>query len=46
MAERKEAIMDKSKIIFGNKISDKDYKSALKSKKSYIKKFGDDSATD
>ena len=28
------------------KVSDRDYKSALKSKKSYIKKFGDDSAAD
>lgn len=34
---------DKSKIIFGNPISAKDYKSALKSKKKYIKKYGDDS---
>ncbi len=34
---------EKSKVIFGNRISDKDYKSALKSKKSYIKKYGDDS---
>ena len=29
---------EKSKVIFGNKVSDKDYNSALKSKKSYIKK--------
>ena len=34
---------DKSQIIFGNKISEKDYRKALKSKKKYIKKFGDDS---
>lgn len=34
---------DKSQIIFGNKISDKDYRKAIKSKKKYIKKFGDDS---
>ena len=37
---------DKSKVIFGNEISDKDYKKALKSKKKYAKKFGDDSNVD
>ena len=37
---------EKSKVIFGNKVSDRDYNSAVKSKKSYIKKYGDDSATD
>ncbi len=35
---------DRSKVIFGNPISAKDYRSALKSKKKYAKKFGDDSA--
>ena len=39
-------MIEKSKVIFGNKISDKDYNSALKSKKSYIKKYGDDSQAD
>ncbi len=34
---------DKSKIIFGNKMSDTIYNKAEKSKKKYIKKFGDDS---
>ena len=34
---------DRSKIIFGNPISDADYKSALRSKEGYIKRFGDDS---
>ena len=34
---------EKSKVIFGNVISDKDYRSSVKSKKSYIKKYGDDS---
>ena len=34
---------DKSKVIFGNRISDKDYNSAVKSKQKYIKRFGDDS---
>ena len=34
---------DKSSIIFGNKISDSAYKKAVKSKKKYAKKFGDDS---
>ena len=37
---------DKSKIIFGNEISGKNYKNALKSKKKYIKKYGDDSGAD
>ena len=36
---------DKSRIIFGNVMSPKDYKAALKSKEKYIRKFGDDSAT-
>ena len=41
---RKGKIMtEKSKVIFGNVISDKDYRSSVKSKKSYIKKYGDDS---
>lgn len=35
--------MDKSKTIFGNEMSSKSYRKALKSKKKYIKKFGDDS---
>ncbi|MBQ6752577.1 MAG: hypothetical protein IJR10_02245 [Clostridia bacterium] len=34
---------DRSKIIFGNIISGKDYKKALKSKAKFIRKFGDDS---
>ena len=34
---------DKSRIIFGNVMSPKDYKAALKSKEKYIRKFGDDS---
>ena len=34
---------DKSKIIFGNPISAKDYKKALASKRKYLKKYGDDS---
>lgn len=34
---------DKSKVIFGNKISDKDYAKAVESKEKYIKKFQDDS---
>lgn len=36
--------MEKSKVIFGNTISDKVYRKALRTKKKYIKKFGDDSA--
>ncbi|MBQ3284573.1 MAG: hypothetical protein IJH40_02940 [Ruminococcus sp.] len=34
---------NKSKIIFGNPISAKDYKKALASKKKFLKKYGDDS---
>ena len=34
---------DRSSVIFGNKMPDKVYKKAVKSKKKYIKKFGDDS---
>ena len=37
---------DRSKVIFGNEISPKDYKKAVKSKKKYAKKFGDDSGAD
>lgn len=36
-------MQDKSKVIFGNKISSKDYRKAVKSKQKYIKKYGDDS---
>ena len=35
--------MDKSSVIFGNKIDKKTIKAAEKSKKKYIKKYGDDS---
>ncbi|WP_099469444.1 DUF6937 domain-containing protein [Konateibacter massiliensis] len=35
---------DKSKVVFGNKMSNQVYKRAVKSKKKYIRKFGDDSA--
>jgi len=34
---------DKSKVIFGNEIPNSQYKKAVKSKKKYMKKFGDDS---
>ncbi|HBE15546.1 MAG TPA: hypothetical protein DCY72_04815 [Ruminococcaceae bacterium] len=34
---------DRSKIIFGNQMSAKDYKKALESKKKYLRQFGDDS---
>lgn len=37
---------DKSKVIFGNEISDSAYRKAVKSKKKYAKKFGDDSNAD
>lgn len=35
---------DKSKIIFGNPIKDKDYKKSVKSKRKFATKYGDDSA--
>ncbi|MBQ1454183.1 MAG: hypothetical protein IIZ23_09475, partial [Ruminococcus sp.] len=34
---------DKSKVIFGNEISKKNYKKAVNSKKKYINKYSDDS---
>ncbi len=34
---------ERSKVIFGNKISEKKYQAAVRSKKKYAKKFGDDS---
>ncbi len=34
--------MEKSKVIFGNPMTEATYKKALKSKKKYAKKFGDD----
>ena len=36
--------MDRSKVIFGNKISDRDYKKAVRSKAKYAKKYGDDTS--
>lgn len=35
--------MDRAKTIFGNRISERDYKKAERSKEKYAKKFGDDS---
>ncbi len=37
---------DRSKVIFGNIISDKAYRKAVKSKKKFMKKYGDDSRVD
>ena len=34
---------DKSRVIFGNKLSDRDYRKACKGKERYLKRFGDDS---
>ena len=39
-------MQDKSRVIFGNRISDRDYNKACNAKKDYIKKFGDDSNVD
>ena len=36
-------MQDRSKLIFGNMISDSDYRKALRSKQKYARKFGDDS---
>ena len=36
--------MDKSMMIYGNNIDNKTYKQAIKSKKKFIKKYGDDSS--
>jgi len=38
--------MDRSKIIFGNPISEKDYRKAVRSKAKYARRFGDDSVAD
>ncbi|MCR5666122.1 MAG: hypothetical protein K6G01_04775 [Eubacterium sp.] len=37
---------EKSKVIFGNTISDSAYQKAVRSKNKYIKKYGDDSSAD
>ena len=37
---------DKSKVIFGNEMSEKTYKSAQRSKEKYARRFGDDSMKD
>lgn len=37
---------EKSKVIFGNPMPDKVYRKAVKSKKKYAKKFGDDAGAD
>ena len=39
-------MVDRSKEIFGNIIPDRDYAKSVKSKKKYIRKFGDDSGKD
>ena len=38
--------MERSKVIFGNELSESVYKKAVRSKKKYAKKFGDDSNAD
>ncbi len=37
---------DRSKVIFGNEIRKKDYNKAVRSKKKFVRRFGDDSGTD
>lgn len=39
-------MVDKSKVIFGNEISRRDYNKAVRSKKKYARKYGDDSSAD
>ena len=36
-------MQDRSRVIFGNEISEADYKAACKSKANFVKRFGDDS---
>ena len=38
--------MERSRVIFGNVIADKDYQKAVKQKENYKKKLGDDSGTE
>ena len=38
--------MERSKVIFGNEIAEKDYKKAVRSKEKFLKKYGDDSGAD
>ena len=38
--------MDRSKVIFGNKMSESAYRKAVRTKESFIKKYGDDSAVE
>ena len=38
--------MERSKVIFGNTIAEKDYQKACRGKAKYQKKFGDDSGTE
>ena len=38
--------MDRSRVIFGNAVSDRAYQKAVKSKKKYYQRFGDDSQAD
>ena len=44
MKEKDKEMEDKSKVIFGNVLSDKVHKKAVKSKKKFAKKFGDDTS--
>ena len=38
--------MDRSRVIFGNELSESVYRKACRSKAKYIKKYGDDSDRD
>ncbi|MBQ7692141.1 MAG: hypothetical protein IJT29_00885, partial [Oscillospiraceae bacterium] len=38
--------MDRAKTIFGNEISEKDYRKACQQKEKFLKKYGDDSVCD
>ncbi len=38
--------MDRSKTIFGNEVSEKEHRKAIRSKEKFIKRFGDDSGRD
>ncbi|MCR5699782.1 MAG: hypothetical protein K6G52_09100, partial [Treponemataceae bacterium] len=38
--------MERSKVIFGNEISTKDYNKGIKNQKKFLRKFGDDRDTE
>ena len=39
-------MQDRTRVIFGNEMSEKVYRKAVKTKNKYVKKYGDDSDRD